>query len=193
MFFKKLIQWASFKKRGVVDYLIYSLPIALGILADAVTKQIALSALPALENKSFTLIDGVFSFTLHFNRGAAWGILKGAPWVFNTISIIAVILIIAFLYLGKASSRIQALGLALIASGGIGNLIERLSKGYVTDFLHATFIDFPIFNVADCLVCIGAGVLILWLVLEIVKEAKQTKAKAKDEPQDSYDSDEVEK
>ena len=63
---------------------------------------------------------------------------------------------------------------SLILSGGIGNLIDRIFRdGKVIDFLHATFINFPIFNVADCAVVIGAGLLIFYFVLDMKNDAKR--------------------
>ena len=69
-------------------------------------------------------------------------------------------------------------GLALIIGGGIGNMIDRVVYGYVVDFLD--FCAFPtlwkwVFNVADACVCVGAGMVMLYLVLEIIKEAKNQK------------------
>ena len=60
----------------------------------------------------------------------------------------------------------------MIAGGGIGNMIDRISLGYVVDFIDFTLIDFAVFNIADSFVCVGAGILILALILEIVNESK---------------------
>ena len=68
----------------------------------------------------------------------------------------------------------------LIVSGGIGNMIDRIALGYVVDFIDFALIDFAVFNIADSLVCIGAGLLVLALVLDIIKEAKLEKAKRDD-------------
>jgi len=69
-------------------------------------------------------------------------------------------------------------GLALVISGGIGNMIDRVAYGYVIDMIEATFIEtlfgwsFAIFNVADSFVCVGAGLVIFCLVRDIIKEGK---------------------
>ena len=63
---------------------------------------------------------------------------------------------------------------SLIISGGIGNMIDRIFRdGNVIDFLEVKFIDFPIFNIADCGVCIGAGLLILYFIIDMIKENKE--------------------
>ena len=67
--------------------------------------------------------------------------------------------------------------MAMIISGGIGNMIDRIALGYVVDFIDFTLIDFAVFNGADSFVCVGAGLLILALILDIVKEQKAEKEK----------------
>ena len=67
------------------------------------------------------------------------------------------------------------ISIALVISGGIGNMIDRVALGYVVDFLKFAFIDFPVFNIADSLVCVGAGLLMLAMVLDIINESKEKK------------------
>ena len=89
--------------------------------------------------------------------------------------IIACGFLLAYLLIVKLDSRLMQLGLGAIIGGGIGNMIDRISLGYVVDFLDARIINFPVFNVADCFVCIGAGLLMLSLLLDWRKEAKGDK------------------
>ena len=96
-------------------------------------------------------------------------------WIFMTISTIAILGMALYLYLGFSMNRLYEISFAIIISGGIGNMIDRLALGYVVDMIQVLFIDFPVFNVADSLVCIGAGLLILALILDIVKESKLKK------------------
>ena len=83
---------------------------------------------------------------------------------------------LGYLFLGHSNSKLEAIGLAMLISGGIGNMIDRLALKYVVDFLYFELIDFPVFNGADSFVCVGAGILILALVLEIIKESKALKS-----------------
>ena len=70
-------------------------------------------------------------------------------------------------------------GLAMIVSGGIGNMIDRIAYGYVVDMLNFCLFDFWtwVFNVADAFVCVGAGVVVLALILDLIKESKEKKQK----------------
>ena len=67
-------------------------------------------------------------------------------------------------------------GLAMMAGGGIGNMIDRIANGFVVDMLDFCLINYPIFNVADCFVCIGACVIFLAFILEWIAESKAKKA-----------------
>ena len=92
--------------------------------------------------------------------------------IVSTVMIIALSL---YLYLGHAESRLYGISLAMIVSGGIGNMIDRIALGYVVDMIDFTLIDFAVFNGADSFVCVGAGLLILALILDIIKESKEKK------------------
>ena len=63
-----------------------------------------------------------------------------------------------------------------MAGGAIGNFIDRLCLSYVRDFIEVKFIDFPVFNIADCFVCIGAGLYILYTLMDSVRKSKDEKA-----------------
>ena len=96
------------------------------------------------------------------------------------LSTVAIIGILAYMFWKKPQDKLMLAALILIVSGGIGNMIDRIALGYVIDFLD--FCAFPkiwmwVFNVADSFVCIGAGLLILWLVLDMIRDYKKEKAK----------------
>ena len=158
------------------EYIIYSSVIALGILLDQLTKWLAVTFLLPL-GESVPIIRGVLQLTYVENEGAAFGSLKDAPWVFNSVSVVAIIAILGYLFLGRGTSKLQEIALAMIVSGGIGNMIDRILLQYVIDFIDFCLIDFAVFNGADSFVCVGAGLLILSLVLEIIAESKAEKAK----------------
>lgn len=136
--------------------------IIIGILVlilDIISKHWALGALAAGEG--IPLIPGVFHLTYVENTGIAFGMMENKRIVFITLSVI--ILAALFIYLLKAPRRDVwlKLGTALVISGSLGNLIERVSKGYVVDFLDFRLINFPVFNVADIAVCVGAAALVI--------------------------------
>lgn len=155
-------------------YILYSLIIAVGIIIDQISKLAVVKLLKPIDD--LPLFDGVFHFNYHENKGAAFGMLADQRWIFIVISTVAIIGIGIYLFFGKASSTLMGVSMALIVSGGIANMIDRIFLGYVVDFLYFKLIDFAIFNVADSFVCIGAGLMVLALILEIAAEGKKAKS-----------------
>jgi signal peptidase II len=132
------------------------------IAADQLTKVWAASSLP-LGRPGLTLGWG-FHLTYVQNSGAAFGILQDATLALAVLS--GVVALVIAVYLRRHASSLPALqlwALALILSGAIGNLIDRIRLGYVIDFIHFSVpgFDFPVFNIADACVVVGAGLLIL--------------------------------
>ena len=163
---------------------IYFLIIAVVVLLDQLTKQIVLHTIPVGESVDF--IPGVFRFTHIKNPGAAFGILENNRWVFIVISLVAVAAMIAYLVKYKPKDGWLYAPLCMIAGGGLGNMIDRLfygesfGNGLVVDFLD--FCAFPrlwhwIFNVADAFVVVGAGILFVYLFMDILKDVKAEKEK----------------
>lgn len=128
---------------------------------DQWTKALAVAKLKGKE--PFVLIDGVFEFYYSENRGAAFGIMQGKQILFFIITAAVLLVVILALVRMPAFRRYLPLTacLFLLASGAVGNMIDRVSQGYVVDFLYFKLIDFPIFNVADCYVVIATFLLII--------------------------------
>lgn len=162
------------KKTERIKNLIYFIVIILLITAiDQFTKSLAVDYLK--DAPSYTVIDGVFDLTYLENDGAAWGMLDDAPWVFKTVSTITIIAITLYVALSKKMAQLTVTALAFIAGGGVGNMIDRIVSGFVVDFFNFCLIDFPIFNVADIFVTIGAGLLIIDLIFfDLAKEKQGT-------------------
>ena len=165
------------KKLPAKKYVLFSSIILVGIILDQISKWLTVKHITENTEK-ITIIDNFFGLAHVTNDGAAWGILDNARWVFMLTSTVAIIAMIAFLYLGFSQNKLYDVSISIIISGGIGNMIDRIAYGEVVDMLEFLFIDFPIFNVADTFVCIGAGLLILALVLDIIKESKKVKENA---------------
>lgn len=152
------------------------------IFFDQLTKWLAVIFLKG--SAPTIVINNVFRFIYLENRGAAFGMLSEHRWVFLVISTVAIIAIIFYMLKFKPKSKLEITAIAFMAGGGIGNMIDRVALGYVIDFID--FYAFPevwsyVFNVADSFVCIGAGLLILHLILELVNEAKSLKAEKESE------------
>ncbi len=124
------------------------------------------------------LIPKVLEFAYLHNDGAAMGMFAGSRWYLIGFTAFLLIACIGYLIFGKQKSVLLQLALAMIVGGGIGNLIDRIHLGYVVDFVR-----FPIpwfsysFNIADCAVCVGCGLLVLDLLLDI----KRTKSRCSGE------------
>ena len=111
------------------------------------------------------MIPGIIELTNLRNSGAAWSIFEGQQTFFTIITIIAIIVIGYFIWQYRKNIP-MLIGLSLIMAGTIGNFIDRLRQGYVVDMFETTFINFPIFNLAD--MCLTLGVI--WLIICILKE-----------------------
>ena len=163
------------KPKRPIDYVLYLSIILGGVGLDQLTKWLAATFL--VRGGTTPLWEGVLHLTYVENRGAAFGMLKDAPWVFNSFSVIAIVALSLYLFLGHASGRLYEISVAMIISGGIGNMIDRTLLGYVVDFIDFRIINFAVFNGADSFVCVGAGLMILALVREIIAESRAEKAK----------------
>ena len=163
-----------FKKKTITDYIIYLSILIGGIVIDQLTKWLAVKYLIPVGSVPLIRFGDVQVLNLTYveNTGAAFGMLKNAPWVFNTVSVVAIIVMLAYLFLGHAESRLSSIALAMLVSGGIGNMIDRATLHYVVDFIDFRLINFAVFNGADSFVCVGAGLLVLALILEMKAEAK---------------------
>ncbi len=136
--------------------LIYIL-ISIGILAlDIFTKYLAKTVFTVNE---IAVIKDILYFTYVENRGAAFGILQNKQWFFVIVTLLIIFAMLFYLIKYKPESKLLKLSLVFIMLGGIGNLIDRIRFGYVVDFIDVRVINYPVFNVADCFVVIGAVLL----------------------------------
>ena len=112
---------------------------------------------------SMTLIPGVMDLRLVFNGGAAFGMGDGGAWLYGAVAAAVLVASAVYVALGKPSMPL-AVALGVVAGGGVGNLIDRVATGTVTDFFMPTFVDFAVFNVADIAITCGAVIafLLFW-------------------------------
>lgn len=174
-----------FKKQPTKNYIIFSSIILGGIFLDQLTKWLVTKYMYMYQ--SIPLIKDFLHITYTTNDGAAFGMMDGQRWIFILISILAILGFTAYLYLGHAENMLYGVSIAMVISGGIGNMIDRWGFGFyvnpttgmgeVVDFIDFCGIWNAVFNGADSFVCVGAGMLILALVIDLVKEFKAEKAK----------------
>ena len=156
--------------------LIWLICVAVLVFLDQLSKWLAVILLEG--QPSFYLIPGVLRFTYVENRGAAFGMLADNRWVFLVLSTLTIVCLLGFMIYSKPQSRLERAGLALVLAGGIGNMIDRVLLGYVIDFID--FCAFPklwnwVFNVADSCICIGVGLLLIYIIKLSVSEYKAEK------------------
>ena len=144
------------------------------IWLDQLTKWLAVTLLQG--NPSVPIIPEVFQLTYLENPGAAFGMLQNNRWVFLIVSTVGILAVLLYLLIKRPTSKLLCLSLSFIVGGGIGNMIDRVLLGYVVDFFDFCLINFAIFNVADSFVCVGAGILALWVILDTIAEEKRLKA-----------------
>ena len=129
---------------------------------DCVVKRIVDSGEYAIGQLFAGPFLGLIDFRLVHNKGAAWGIFSESTFALGLFSLlICCIIVIYFIRQRKSISTIETIGLALLASGGIGNTIDRFVYGYVVDFIETTFIDFPVFNIAD--IGVTSGIVVFFI------------------------------
>lgn len=131
------------------------------LAADQATKHLAKAFLAG--NSGFYVLPGIFQLYYLENRGAAFGALSGRQWLFVAIAVI-MSAIAVYVYCRAPRMKhylLMRIVCILIAAGALGNMIDRIFLGYVIDFLYISLIDFPVFNVADCYVCVGAALAVV--------------------------------
>lgn len=143
------------------------------VVCDQLTKYLAVTYIKPRD--TLPLIDGVLHFTYVENTGAAFGMMKNSRWVFMLFSSVAIVVLTVLIAKYAVEDRFISVTIALILGGGIGNMIDRIRLGYVVDFVDFRLINFAVFNVADSFVTVGAAFLIVYLISEIVKEARTAK------------------
>ena len=156
----------------------YILAILCGIFvlgADVVSKLYIIRNFALGETAPF--IKGLIDIVYIHNRGAAWGIFGGKTLFLILFTIAIMVFCIVFLVKNAKKSKLMFWAVILIISGGIGNMYDRIFReGNVVDFLHFEFWpDFPVFNIADCAVVVGGGLLVLYFVIDIFKDYKLKK------------------
>ncbi len=157
------------KKKNLIYMGVAMLGIALLLGLDQWTKHLAVVHLKNRPN--IVLIDGVLELEYLENRGAAFGILQNQQWLFAILTILFLgISFYVFWKVPKIPRYMPIFGVFIVlASGAIGNFIDRLARKYVVDFIYFSLIDFPIFNVADIYLTLSAAMIFI-LMLVVYKD-----------------------
>ncbi|MBR2714260.1 MAG: signal peptidase II [Kiritimatiellae bacterium] len=136
------------------------------VLADAVIKELAAGYLKGAA--AVSVIPGLFNLAYVENRGCAWGMFQGQVWPLAIFGLVALAFLIWRRKSVFGSGRLPAIAEPLLYAGIIGNIIDRLFRGYVIDMFdfHWGIHHFPCFNLADSCICVAVGLLLLASILD---------------------------
>lgn len=142
--------------------MIWIIVIISSVIIDQLTKYLVSHSFELGECRE--IIGGILNFRYVRNEGAAWGMFSDSRWVFILITSVALIVMPIILYKYRKLHFMFGFSLSLVIGGAIGNMIDRIFAGSVVDFIEAAFINFPVFNFADCCVTVGAIIMFVYLI-----------------------------
>ena len=146
-----------------MQYLFMALAAAAAVALDQLTKYLTVKSIPLYGFAP--AIEGVFSFTYFQNDGAAWSSFRGMIWLFVLVfAVLTAGIVWEFSKKRLPFSNFERWCIAAIWAGGLGNIIDRVRLGYVVDMINLEFMEFPVFNVADCFITCGTIALLVSLI-----------------------------
>lgn len=150
-------------KRKGIFYALLALFAAAIVALDQWTKCLTIQNIPVGTHRAGIL--GIFHLTHTKNTGAAWSMLEGQTWLFVVVFAVFLVLLGVVVWKQWLTKKFEWVCLTAIVGGGVGNLIDRLTTGAVTDMICFDFIDFPVFNVADCFITVGCFALLVYILI----------------------------
>lgn len=145
------------------------------IVIDQLTKYAAVVTVKGKDPIEF--LFGLFQFTYVENTGAAFSSFSNSTTLLTVATVIILIGCLILLLTKKIKSKFMNVCLVLVIAGGIGNVIDRIVNGYVVDFINPLFVDFAVFNFADCCITVGAILMIGYQIYEIIRDHKNKSKK----------------
>ena len=146
--------------------LIYFLIFASGIALDQIVKRLTVLYLKPIG--TVDIWEGVFRLRYCENTGAAFSMFEGARWFFIILTSVVIIAIAFILVTDKANGALARYTLLFIATGGAGNLIDRILHGYVVDMFDFYLINFAVFNIADIFITCSSVLFIITFIIKKV-------------------------
>ena len=148
------------------------------VIFDLLVKRWAATDLQAVG--SIPLWEGVFHLTYCENTGAAFSMFTGQRWLLLAVTVVFLAMLLWAQFRGWMQNTFGRMSLQFVIGGAIGNMIDRFFLGYVVDMFDFCLIDFPVFNVADIFLCVGVGMMMLYILVMEPKIEKAKKEAAKD-------------
>ena len=153
-------------------YILGLIGVLIGVALDQFTKYLAVAH---IKEDPIILIDGVLEFRYLENSGAAFGMMENMQWIFILFALLisaAALWLYFHIPMERKFIPMQIICITLTA-GAVGNMIDRIFRGFVVDMIDVTCINFYVFNVADSAVCIGCGLLILYMILDEIRTKRE--------------------
>ena len=142
----------------------YAVFIAAVAAADQLAKYLTVANIPLFSDVPF--IPGLLQLTYVQNTGAAFSSFQGQQWLFAVMFVIFTgVILWEFFKKPMPFTKVERWCIAAVYAGGLGNMIDRVRLGYVVDMIETTFMEFPVFNVADCFITCGCILLMVHLFL----------------------------
>ena len=142
----------------------YAVFIAAVVAADQLAKYLTVANIPLFSDVPF--IPGLLQLTYVQNTGAAFSSFQGQQWLFAVMFVIFTgVILWEFFKKPMPFTKLERWCIAAVYAGGLGNMIDRVRLGYVVDMIETTFMEFPVFNVADCFITCGCVLLMVHLFL----------------------------
>ena len=138
--------------------------------------------------KKTEVIDGLFSLVYVENKGVAFGMMQDHIWLFAVITVILIAVLLILLLSKKLTGKLFVTSVILLIGGGIGNFIDRITRGYVVDYLSVSFFP-PVCNFADYCITVGAVLLIISMIMSDMRKKPSDKLKAKAADNEKTDKD----
>lgn len=145
------------------------------VVIDQVVKFLVRTNIPLGDHVPF--IPYILDLTYVQNTGAAFSILAEHTWVLTVFSIVIVIVMMTALWKKVLVHPLGVIPCVMVIAGGIGNLIDRIAFGYVTDMFNTLFMDFAVFNVADICITVGGVLMVLYVLFLYDKLEKKGESK----------------
>lgn len=150
------------------------------VVLDQVTKYLVITGMEQGAAGMITLIPGVLRLDrIEPNTGAAFGIFAGKTWFLIAVTGVIMVFCVCLLVRKAFNSKLLFWAICLVLAGGLGNMIDRVFRGgNVVDFIELPFLHigthyFPVFNVADCAVCIGAALIVLYFLADLISDTRK--------------------
>ena len=144
------------------------------IFVDLFIKKIVLENIALYERVDF--IKGLFGWTYIQNTGVAWGMLDSNPQLLSVVTGVIIAAGLIWMILPLKRPLMYDICVPVIIAGGAANMIDRVMRGFVVDYIETLFVEFPVYNFADCLVVCGAFSLAFYLIYEIIRDYKAEKS-----------------